>query len=201
MEPLLSPGMAWYLVRREAERRQAHQVRLVPTGGQVEFLFDAGRGDDLPETSDAVLSVLAMRLKKMGMRSGWHVDIHQAGFAPAIHLIRRRNESRPTHPSDWTDAYQTFREDPDGLLVFVRPDAYLARHGLARLSGAGVEAYDADEDDAREQALHAVLAGRPAVAVASDDEPWWDAVTGAVPVRVVRATRTPDGLCWESFTL
>jgi len=92
-----------------------------------------------------------------------------------------------------------FFTSPDGLLIFIRPDAYLARHGLAKLNAAGVEAYDADEEEAREQALHAALAGRPAVAVASDDEPWWDAVSGAVPVRVVRSIRTPYGSCWESF--
>jgi hypothetical protein len=198
---LTSPGLAWWMVRREADRRRAHQIRLVPTGGRVEFLFDTGRGHDLPEMSDGVLAVLALRLPKLGARSGWHVDVHQAGFAPAIHLVRRRNESRPTHPSEWNAAYQEFRAHPDGLMVLVRPDAYLARHGLARLSGAGVEAYDADDEDGREQALHAALSGSPAIAVSSHDDDWWAPVQGAVTVRVLRGTRTPHGLAWDSFTV
>ncbi|MEI7512245.1 MAG: hypothetical protein WCK01_02175 [Candidatus Uhrbacteria bacterium] len=198
---LNSPGLAWWMVRHEADRRQAHQVRLVPTGGRVEFLFDTGRGHDLPEVSDGVLSVLAMRLPKLGARSGWHVDVHPAGFAPAIHLIRRRSESKPTHPSDWNGAYQSFKQKPEGLMILIRPDAYLARHGLARLASAGVEAFDADEEEARELALHTALAGNPTVAVASDDDNWWAPVMGAVPIRVLRATRTSHGLSWDSFTL
>jgi hypothetical protein len=198
---LQSPGLAWWMVRREADRRRAHQVRLVPTGGRVEFLFDTGRGHDLPEVSDSVLTVLALRLPKQGARSGWHVDVHPAGFAPAIHLIRRRSENKPTHPSDWNGAYQSFREKPEGLMILIRPDAYLARHGLARLSGAGVEAYDADDEESRELALHMALSGAPAVAVTSKDDDWWSPIESAVQIRVLRATRTSHGLSWDSFTV
>lgn len=212
MQMQTSPGLAWWTVRREADRRGAHHVRLVPAGGRVECLFDAGRAQaDEPVFSDAVLPVLAMRLQRLGARSGWHFEIHQAGFAPAIHLIRRRSDTKPTHPSDWAQAYRLFRENPEGLLVLIQPDAYLVRHGLLKLKSAAEagdwrshddlvpDVYDADDETGRELALQAALAGRSAVAVGSVGNDWWEPVTGTVAVRVLRAHRTPHGLAWEAF--
>jgi hypothetical protein len=209
MEMLMSPGLAWWLVRREADRFGAHHVRLVPTGGRVEILLDAGHAKDLPPIADMVMPVLAMRLKRLGSRSGWHLDVHQAGFAPAIHLIRRRSDTRLSHPSDWSEAYQMFRDQPEGLLVLIRPDAYLVRHGLTRIpqvdqaeawrsrDGSTPELYDADQEEGRELALHAALAGRAAVAISSKDDGWWQSLGDCVKVRVLRAQRTPHGLAWD----
>lgn len=200
----------WHFVRREADRRGAHHVRLVPSIEGVEMLFDAGGPVEGARFSSSGLPALSMRLRRLRKKSGWHVETFPAGFGPAIHVVRLHSDARPTHPADWTDLVGGVRERRDGLTVMIGPDAYTVRHALARVPGVtdadawksqtGPGLYDADDAAGRELALHAALRGLPVVAVASrEDEPWWEAVDGAVPIRILKARRTPYGFAWEAY--
>jgi hypothetical protein len=209
-ESITSASQLWWLVRSEADRRGAHHVRLVPLETTVEILFDMGGEMRDVSFSPSGLSALAMRLRRLKRKSGWHVESYPAGFGTALHLLRVRSESRPTHPIDWTDLVRSVREGTNGLIVLIRPDAYTARHALANVPGIvdadgwkaqqGPGLFDADESEGRELALQAALRGTPAVAVSSSDrEAWWDPIRGTVPVRVVKGYRTRDGYAWETY--
>ncbi len=199
------------MVQAEADRRGAHHVRLVPLTDTVEILFDVGGPVEDVSFSPAGLSALALRLKRLKQKSGWHVETYPAGFGTAVHVLRVRAESRPSHPVDWTDLVRAVRESAAGLIVLVGPDAYAARHALAKVpaitdadawkaqSGTGL--FDADDPAGRELAIHAALRGLPAVAVCSgNDGSWWEAAAGAVPVRVWKGYRTREGHAWEAYS-
>ncbi|MCK9360970.1 hypothetical protein M0Q28_01950 [Patescibacteria group bacterium] len=205
---LASANGLWHVVRREAELRDAHHVRLVPLSETVELLFDAGGPYRGEEISSASLPALAMRLRRLGARSGWHAETFPAGLGVAIHLLRVRSESRPTHPADWTGFLRSVRNGAEGLTVLIQPDAYAVRHALAKLPGVtdadgwktqdGPGLFDADDEAGRELALQAALRGLPAVAVSGRDMgAWWEILNGAVPVRVFRGYRTNHGFAWE----
>lgn len=208
---VVSAWEAWHAVRREADRRGAHHVRLIPLESTVEVLFDAGGRAGEVAFSPAGLPALALRLRRLRQKSGWHVESYPAGFGTALHLLRVRSESRPTHPIDWTGLVRSVREGTSGLVVLIRPDAYTARHALTNVPGImdadawktqqGPGLFDADEAEGRELALHAALRGVPVVAVCSRDQgDWWDALDGAVPVRVVKGYRTRNGCAWEAYS-
>lgn len=205
---LASASGLWHVVRREAERRGAHHVRLVPLEDTVELLFDAGGPYRGERFSAASLPALAIRMKRVGSRSGWHAETFPAGAGVALHLLRVRNESRPSHPGDWTGFLKSVRQGAEGLTVLIRPDAYTMRHALAKVpvimhadewkeqEGAGV--FDGDDENGRELALQSALRGMPAVVVVGRDMGlWWEPVEGAVPVRVFRGYRTSQGFAWE----
>jgi hypothetical protein len=205
-----SPFAIWHAVRREADRRGAHHVRLIPLDAAVEVLFDTGGEARDFAFSSAGLPALAMRLRRVKQKSGWHVESYPAGFGTALHLLRVRSESRPTHPIDWTGLVRSVREGRSGLVVLIRPDAYTARHALVNVPGImdaddwkaqdGPGLFDADESEGRELALQAALRGSPAVAVSSRDQgEWWNMLEGAVPVRVLKAYRTRSGYAWEAY--
>lgn len=199
------------MVQAEANQRGAHQVRFIPLFDSVEVLFDVGGPLEEAAFSPAGLSALALRLRRLKQKSGWHVETYPVGFGTAVHVLRVRSESRPSHPIDWTDLVRAVREGAGGLIVLADPDAYAARHALAKVpaitdadawkvqSGPGL--FDADNEDGRELAIQAALRGMPAVAVCSRGaEPWWEAVVGAVPVRVWKGYRTREGHAWEAYS-
>lgn len=206
--PQVSASGLWHVVRREADERGAHHVRLVPLADSVELLFDAGgpyRGEVFASAS---LPALAMRLRRLGSRSGWHAETYPAGLGLAVHLLRVRSESRPTHPGDWTGFLRSVREGGEGLTILIQPDAYAVRHALAKVPGitdgeawkgqSGAGLFDGDDELGREMALQSALRGMPAVVVLGRDlGPWWDSLGGAVPVRVFRGYRTKQGFAWE----
>ncbi|MEK7473823.1 MAG: hypothetical protein AAB668_03835 [Patescibacteria group bacterium] len=209
-EPITSASQLWWLVRSEADRRGAHHVRLIPLDTAVEVLFDTGGATRDFAFSPAGLPALAMRLRRVKQKSGWHVESYPTGFGTALHLLRVRSESRPTHPNDWTGLVRSVREGTNGLVVLIRPDAYTARHALVNVPGImnaddwkaqnGPGLFDADESEGRELALHAALRGAPAVAVSSRDQgDWWNALEGVIPVRVLKAYRTSRGYAWEAY--
>jgi hypothetical protein len=207
---VVSAGQLWWMVKTEADRRGAHHVRLVPLASSIEVLFDVGGEMDAPALSSGTLSALAMRLRRVKQKSGWHVETYSAGFGTAIHILRLRSESRPTHPADWTGLIRFLRESDEGLIVLIGPDQYLLRHALSKLPGItsadswkkqnGAGLFDADEVEGRELAMHAVLRGLPAVAVSSrDNGTWWEALGDEVPVRIFKGHQTRDGYALEAY--
>ncbi len=199
------------LILRDAEKSGTSQVRIIPTGKEADVIFDTGGERRIPT---AALPALVLRMRKMANRSGWHVEVLPAGIGPSLHLIRQRG-ARRDHPSDWMSSLADFRAEPSGLLVIIAPDAYVARHFLNRMPMAetagswreldedGPALYDADKDDGRELALHAVFCGRIAVALqCSVREDWWTSASEAgIPVRVLRSRLTSAGPAWEALSI
>lgn len=209
VSPGQQTGRLLHIILRDANRANAHHVRILPTGSEADIIFDNGGERRVPAS---VLPALALRSQRIAGRRGWHVEILQAGTGPAMHFIRKRSPSSYAHPSDWSSVLQEFRSKPDGLLVVIAPDAYVSRHLLTRFSfaqsiddwrkaGDAVLIYDADITEGREMAIHGALSGKVSVALmARHAEDWWRPVAEAgFTVRVLRARLTEAGPAWEIF--
>ena len=210
VSPAQHTGQLLRNILRDADIVCAHQIRIVPTDREADILFDNGGERRIPAS---VLPALAMYAQRFGVRLGWHVEVIPAGTGPALQLIRRRLAGERKHPADWSNILSGFKAEPEGLLVVISPDAYVSRHFLAKYPlvesmddwrGMAIEKpvlYDADQEDSRELALHAALAGRATVALmarAADD--WWRSVSDAgIPVHVIRSRLTMNGPAWETF--
>ncbi|MCC7522813.1 hypothetical protein IT407_03375 [Candidatus Uhrbacteria bacterium] len=187
---------------READQRGAHHIRLLPSEKGFHAFFDSKSDSDeafsIPMNH---VSAIRMRLSRLGSKSGWHAEPSRSGVEPVIRLVRRSGSG--SHPLEWlSDA-----DDRSGLTVFVAPDAFTVRHLIGRIrayepeghwTDGTTQAYDADDQDGQELAVHAALSGRSAVAVASKDGDWYQpARESGIPVRIIRGYKTAHGIAWE----
>lgn len=188
-ETLIHPLRTLHRLFSEADRRGSHQIRLLPSHQFLHAFFDAGSDDPviLPLRES---SALRLRLARMGSKSDWHLETSRSGTEPVLFLVRRKGSG--LHPLEWSVLPAAERK---GLTVMIAPDAFAVR----QFSGQMSEAFDGDDEDGQEQALHAVLAGRPTLAVASKDGDWYQPATDAgIPVRIVRGHRSGAGIAWET---
>lgn len=202
MDSLTHPIRTIKQLFREADTRGAHHIRLLPSGQDLHAFFDSKHADDGVVTIPAHhVSAVRMRLSRLGSKSGWHAEHSRSGVEPVIRLTRRQGSGM--HPLEWlSDAGER-----SGLTVFVAPDAYTVRHLIGRIrayepeghwTDDATQAYDADDQDGQELAVHAALSGRSAVAVASKDGDWYEAARASgVPVRLIRGHKTGNGIAWE----
>lgn len=173
----------------EADKRGSHQIRLLPSHQSLHAFFDAG--SDSPMTLPLRESpAIRLRLARMGSKSGWHLQTSRSGTEPVLFLVRRKGSG--LHPLEWS---QLPTADRKGLTLVIAPDAFTVH----QFSGQMAEAFDGDDEDGQEQALHAALAGKPALAVASQDGDWYKpASLAGVDVRIVRGHRSGSGIAWET---
>lgn len=191
-DKLMHPVRTLKQLFKEADRRGSHQIRLLPSDDSWHAFFDSGDGDavSLPMR---YASSMRMRMQRFGSKSGWHVQASRSGSEPVLFLVRRKGSGR--HPLEWSSLLAS---NQDGLTVVISPDAFAARQ-LAGKMEEGIKAFDADQEDDREMAVHEALAGHPAYAFASQDGDWYVPVLQAgIPLHIVRGHRSPDGIAWET---
>lgn len=189
-----------------ADARKVFQLRIVSKQGSVAAYADGTgmRIGTLPLPA-AALSAMAVRLRRLGKATGWHVETISAGFEPMIHLTRKKGDFR--HPVERSEAVARFLERPSGVLVLMGADAYIARHILAKLNvpegraaiGRGkLACLPADTLSEQEFAVHAALSGRPVIAVTSSSDPWWLPLSrSGLKVHLVKSATNPDGRAWS----
>lgn len=201
-DSLMHPIRAIKRLLREADNRGAHHIRLLPSEQGLHAFFDSKSAADEAFTIPMYqVSAIRMRLSRLGSKSGWHAESSRSGAEPVIRLVRKSGSGM--HPLDWLPG----SGQRSGLTVFVAPDAYAVRHLIGRIrayepeehwTNEATQAYDADEQDGQELAMHAALSGRSAVAVASTDGDWYQpARESGIPVRIIRGHKTAHGIAWE----
>jgi len=190
----------------EANTRNVFQLRIVSKNGKLIAYAD---GTDMHIGASAlpaaVLPAFAVRLRRLGKATGWHVETISGGFEPMIHLTRIKGNLK--HAVEFSEAVWRFLEHPSGALIFIGTDAYIARHVLAKLSAPeGKEALGngriaclpADTSEEQEFAVHAALSGRPVVAVTSSQEDWWKSLSQAgLNIHLVKSMAHSDGRTWS----
>lgn len=188
-----------------AERNGAFHLRLVGLGGETVVVPDVGHNEPMLRVPSDLLSALRLRLLRQGSSYGWVVQTKRVPGGWWIRLVRHRDRQ---HPAEWSDRLQRFLTAPKGLLVLVRPDAYLEQHFFHAQpsaqpwrSAAGLQAMRANTHAEQEVALHTALFGHPVVALSDAANPWWeDAVASGLPVTVLRGHETSHGKAWEGFS-
>ncbi len=155
----------------------------------------------------AFLPALRLRLERRSERNPWMVERSLNGMDQAIHVVRSDTYDEESHPTEWMEGLQDFVKQPNGLLVVLRPDAFLRRQ-LTEQFVDGTETgsrkqpcwIDARDAEGKELALHAAMLGRTTVAFAKADDAWWqEAAQAGIPVRVLQATHLPRQVAWSFY--
>jgi len=190
----------------EADARNVFQLRIVSKNGKLIAYAD---GTDMhigaPSLPAAILPAFAVRLRRLGKATGWHIETISGGFEPMIHLTRVKGSLK--HAVEFSEAVQRFFDRPSGALIFIGTDAYIARHVLAKLSapegrealGSGrIACLPADTSEEQEFAVHAALSGRPVIAVTSSQEDWWKPISqSGMNIHLVKSMAHSDGRTWS----
>lgn len=170
-------------VLRQAFEKNAFEIVFIPTKHVVRVMF--GQSSDGTELPKAMYPALAMRLRRWGSRLGWEVKDFRTHGHEGIRLIRAVKRAAE-HPAEQSDVLQALKAGEKGVYVFVRPDAYVVEHYLAR-PAEGVLIVEKADEEAIEAALHEALFGGTVLVSTSVARPaWWQQLEGAdIPVRIL----------------
>ena len=147
----------------------------------------------------------------------------EAGFPSAEWTVRRLpgvesdtlemvHTSNP-HPLQKIALWKTFLQKPNGVLLFLAPDAWLEQkiQHLAEpadhaslLAATSLVRIRPQTDADREAASHAAMAGCPLcwIEEVAHEYAWIRTLAQAgVPVHVIRSRQTPHGSSWEAYTM
>ena len=201
------------MLGRVAKEHHAFQIRCLERADHVTVACDDHPFAQTVATFPrAVLSALIYRLKRSSGDDGWTLSQQTVGTGRVILLTRTSSAPDRTHPLHWTNQWNLFRTLPRGLLVIVRPDAYI-REQVRRWTpseetdeGTNLMRFEdpqTTEDD--ERISHAILAHVPAIVTThrpAEEAPWVShAIQAGIPVRVIRGSLSPHGRQWTAYAL
>lgn len=187
----------------EAERAGLVEFLLIEHGDGARAVSDTFHPLPIFELSSEELAAFVLFFGRKKKQLGWNLAPERAGLCRAYRITRSGSGA---HPLDWA-GLSGERVGGEGLTVLICHDPYLNGE-IGKIPefthfsdwNRNIRKYDTRSKKSRELALHAALAGESVLALATDDDAWWnDLPSAGIPVKVLKANVTPQGRTWEVY--
>lgn len=192
------------------DKHGLHHVRVLPAADGLHVFSDEQPNfDELTELTARAWSGVRLRLRRLLASDGWRVREFETSHGRGFEMTRTSPHLERPHAWHWQD--DAWLSDPHGLVVLIRPDAYVTQSVTEQATALNdLENWHTSsskwnwksvaDDESAEEVLHAALSGLPVIAIlprASTHEWWQPAAHAGVPLRLIRRHRSPEGSAWE----
>jgi hypothetical protein len=206
-EPVDFAMSAWW---EALSQHEVTEARLLVHEGKGEVWLGSGTYPD-PELALSREEVPALQawLEVGFPQTAWTTTRIAGAESDIVEMVHTSRH----HPLAGMTLWQTFLQEPKGVLAILSPDAWLERalqhlpdggnHATLFTSAQLVRIRPLNDQD-REAAHHAALTGCPLCWIedAPSDHTWMRTLAQAgVPVHVIRSRQTAHGATWEAYTI